>query len=250
MPQDHDRFSAGSPLAKRGLEYLDKLTAALHTEYGASLSNVSMIQLENEPFYAVGEHDWTMDQGYMRQLAAWVDQAWQGRRIMVTSAGRLNLHAIRDFYRSLVDTGSDWEGRLVSGFDFHYRTPNRDHAPLLRYFDQISYAHPLAATNEGHIKDARDIGFEIEVAEGQMEPYQYLTTPGNRVQDLRFLILRLLDKALDPQRSALIRVWGAEELTRKMLHGELTSEHREMIAVFQHVNAPVETAPAQDVVRN
>jgi hypothetical protein len=83
-----------------------------------------------------------------------------------------------------------------------------------------------------------------------MEPYQYLTTPGNRVQDLRFLILRLLDQALDPHRTALIRVWGAEELTRKMLHGELTSEHREMIAVFQHVNGQGETPPAKGVVRN
>jgi hypothetical protein len=76
-----------------------------------------------------------------------------------------------------------------------------------------------------------------------MEPYRQLTTPGNRAGDLRFLILRCLDRVLDRRKPALIRVWGVEELTKKMLRGELTQEHRDMIALFQSINAKTDAPP-------
>jgi len=35
---------------------------------------------------------------------------------------------------------------------------------------------------------------------------------------------------------ALIRIWGVEELAKKMLRGDLTDEHRQIIALVQSIN--------------
>jgi hypothetical protein len=112
----------------------------------------------------------------------------------------------------------------------------RDSFPIIRHFDQIAYAQPFATTCEQHIADSRSIGFRIEVTEGQAEPYDYFKQPGNSARDFRFLLLRCLDKVFDPQAPALLRIWGVEELTKKMLHGEVTDEHRQIIELIQTIN--------------
>jgi hypothetical protein len=70
-----------------------------------------------------------------------------------------------------------------------------------------------------------------------MEPFGQFQSPGNSARDLRFLLLRCLDKVLDPQRPALIRLWGVELLTERMLSGDLTDEHREIVSIIRRVNA-------------
>jgi hypothetical protein len=216
--------------------------AMIQGEYGPALSAVSMLQLENEPFYPMGAHDWQFDQAYILRMAEIMDAAWPGRQILTTTAGRLNLDDISDLYRQMLRE-ERWQGRLVSGFDFHFKTPKREAAPILRYFDQINYAHPFAQTTEGHICDSRALGFRIEVTEGQMEPFHHLTSPGNSARDLRFLILRLLDKVFDPHKPALLRIWGLEELAKHMLRGEMTDEHRQIVEIFEAVNAPASGEP-------
>jgi hypothetical protein len=134
-------------------------------------------------------------------------------------------------------------GRLVSGFDFHYKTPNRDSYPVIRHFDQIAYARPFTATPEDHQRDARKLGFRIEVTEGQMEPYGYFTAPGNSAKDFRYMLLRLLDKVLDPQAPALIRIWGVEDLVMRIAAGDETAEHRQIIELIETINSkPIEIA--------
>ena len=245
-PRNQATLGVGDPLAQRGFAHLERLAGLLQREYGASLQAVRMLQLENEPFYPMGEHDWQMDQAYMRELADRTDALLPGREILVTTAGRLNLHAVRDLFRVMLRE-ERWQGRLVSGFDFHFRTPKREAAPVLRYFDQITYAHPFAASNQGHLKDARRLGFRIEVTEGQMEPYHHLTSPGNSARDFRYLLLRCIEKVLDPEQPALIRVWGIEELAKKMLRGLMTREHRDIVELFQVINAAPSGGPVAGI---
>jgi hypothetical protein len=127
-------------------------------------------------------------------------------------------------------------GRLVSGFDFHYRTPLRDSFPVVRHFDQLAYATPFAPTTEAHIRDSRTLGFRIEVTEAQAEPYEQFTRPGNSAKDFRYVLLRCLDKVLDPEAPALIRIWGVEELAKKLLRGTATDEHRQIVELIQAIN--------------
>jgi hypothetical protein len=222
-------------LARRAFDYFDGLLDALRREYGAS-KGLRLVQIENEPFYPLGQHEWVMSQDYLSLLAQRVHAALPEVGLLVTSAGRLDLNNVRDLFARLLQEDPSWSGRLVSGFDFHYRTPLRDSFPIIRHFDQITYARPFAPRPAEHVWAARDLGFGIEVSEGQAEPYDYFTEPGNSARDFRFLILRCLDKVLDPAKPALIRIWGVEHLTKRMLNGDLDEKHREIIEVIQTVN--------------
>jgi len=225
-------------MAQEALTYLDLVMAKLHSQYGSGLSNVPMIQLENEPYYPLGEHRWQMTQPYMLEVAERVIAGMPGRSLLVTSAGRLNLDSIRALFEALLRRHPELRGRLASGFDFHYRTPARQSYPLIRYLDQVGYATPFAPSLVRNIWDSRDMGYDIEVTEGQMEPFAQFPQPGNEARDLRYMILRCLDHVLDPERPALIRLWGVEFLTSRMLRGDLTQEHRDIIEIIQHINNP------------
>jgi hypothetical protein len=221
------------PLGAQALDYLAGLMPQLQSTYGNAFSS---IQVENEPYFAFGIHKWRLSQSYMVQAASTILEAFPEARLLVTSSGRLNLGSIKDLFLALMARDRSLAGRLVSGFDYYYKSPVRDSESILRHFDPISYARPFATSCEGHVDDSRAIGFSIEVTEGQAEPYGKFTTPGNSVKDLRYLILRCLDKVVDPRQPALIRLWGVEELAKRMQRGALTDEHRQMIEVIQVVN--------------
>jgi hypothetical protein len=178
-----------------------------------------------------------MSPTYLEAVAARVDAAFPNAELLLTSAGRLNLDDVRDTLARLHQTNPRYAGRLVSGFDFHYKTPKRDSYPVIRHFDQIAYARPLTPTTEDHRRDARRLGFRIEVTEGQMEPYGYFTAPGNSVRDLRYLLLRCLDKVLDPQAPAIIRLWGIEKLAMRLAAGDESDEQLQMLELIQAINS-------------
>ena len=242
-PAVESAINRDEPLAQAALSYLDELLAVLRREYGRSFAT---IQAENEPFYPLGGHLWTMSRDYMRGVVERIDEAFPEPSVLITSAGRLNLHSVRDVFLDLLSRRDGrFAGRLISGFDYHYKTPTRDAVPVVRYFDQIAYARPFAPTLEGHRRDARALGFALEVTEGQMEPYAQFTEPGNSVKHLRFLLLRTTDRVFEHKAPAkLLRLWGVEELTKKMVAGELTDEHRQMIALIQTINGAAHTGPA------
>jgi hypothetical protein len=243
LPADSTFIGTNEPLALRGADYIDRLLGVMRDDYGSILDKLASIQIENEPYYPLGAHHWQMSQPYMELIAEHVLAAMPETTLLVTSAGRLNLDSIRSLFEGLLRTHSDLQGRLISGFDFHYRTPMRQSYPLVRYLDQVGYATPFAPSLERSIWESRDLGYSIEVTEGQMEPYAQFQQPGNEARDLRYLLLRCLQHVLDPERPALIRLWGVEELTKHMLRGELTDEHRDIIQIIQRLNG---TRPAQD----
>ena len=153
------------------------------------------------------------------------------------------MRAVRDLFVSLLEAEPRFAGRLVSGFDYHFRTPLRDSVPVARYFDQIAYARPFAPTVEANIRESRMLGYRIEVTEGQAEPYGQFLTPGNSAKDFRFLLLRLAEKVFDPAAPKLLRVWGLEELARKALLGAFTAEHAQIVQLIRALNATAH-APA------
>jgi hypothetical protein len=236
LPPEGSTIDLGSPLADAALDYLNRLLVALRGEYGATLDTVRLVQVENEPFFALGARRWRLSQDYVAAVAHAVSAAMPHAGLLVTSAGRLNLEEVRRLFLRLQAEEPRLAGRLVTGFDFHYKTPLRDSYPVVRYFDQIAYGGAFVAGPTRHVWDSRDLGFAIEVSEAQAEPYGKFQTPGNSARDFRFLLLRCLDKVLDPQLPALIRLWGLERLSERMLGGDLTAEHRDIIQIIQTVN--------------
>jgi hypothetical protein len=237
VPANGVTINLQQPLAQAALEHLDALLQQLDREYGKDLrARVCMVQAENEPYYPLGDTQWRFSAGYMQEVVRRLHAAYPDADVLVTSAARLHLNIIRDLFSRLMAADPSLHGRLVSGFDFHYKTPLRDSMPIVRHFDQIAYSRPLIPTTDTHVRDARTLGFRIEVTEGQCEPYAYLKSPGNSAKDLRFLILRLMDRVLDPKQPALIRLWGIEELAKRFLRGEATREHERMLEIIRAVN--------------
>lgn len=238
VPTTGATISPSSPLAQAALSYLERLLEALENAYdAAALRSIEIVQAENEPFYPLGEHAWVLGPAYLQTVAHRLHAAFPWAGVMLTTAGRLNMTAIRDVLFALKQADSSYAGKLVSGFDFHYRTPNRDSYPIIRYFDQITYARPGVAGTNDNIADSRLVGYRIEVTEGQMEPYGHFQQPGNSATDLRYMLQRCIDHVLDPEQPALVRLWGIEELVKKMLTGALTNEHRQIIGLIQRVNS-------------
>jgi hypothetical protein len=242
LPPEGATIGLDTPLAAAALDHLQRLLTALQREYGASLGGVAAVQIENEPFYPLSPRRWRLSEDYLVAVAKSVSKVQPRAQLLVTSAGRLNLDEVRRLFARLQREEPAIAGRMVSGFDFHYVTPLRDSVPVARYFDQISYASLFAETLTRHVWDSRDLGFKIEVSEAQAEPYGKFDSPGNSARDFRFVLLRCLDKVLDPLAPALIRVWGLERLTQRMEAGELTAEHRGIIEIVQRVN---QTEPAR-----
>ena len=237
LPETGGTVTPEAPLAQASLSYLDSLLGTLKREYSSSdLSAIRMVQAENEPFYPLGEHEWMLGPEYLKEVADRLHAAFPAADVMLTTAGRLNMKVIRDVLFMLGQSDPSYAGKLVSGFDFHYRTPSRDSYPVIRYFDQITYARPGVMGTDDNISDSRDVGYRIEVTEGQMEPYGHFQQPGNSAKDLRYMLQRCFDHVLDPEQPALVRLWGVEELVKRMIAGDLTDEHREIIALIQAAN--------------
>jgi hypothetical protein len=236
-PAKGDLVEADSAIADEAIGYLERMLDSLFAHYGHdALGRVQMVQPDNEPFYALGLLEWRMTSSYMRRVIDAIDAYFPDRPILVSSAGRLNLNEIQQLFFDLKGEGERFRGRMVLGFDYHYRTPLRDSYPVVRHLDPIAFSRFFETTCEENIRVSRSTGYKIEVTEGQAEPYGYLTAPGNSARDFRFMLIRCLDKVLDPREPALLRVWGVEELAKRALRGDMAQDHREIVELIQRVN--------------
>jgi hypothetical protein len=236
VPPAGASIDVGTPLGDAAITHLLALLERLRRDYGAALGGVRSVQIENEPFFPLDPRRWRLEEEYLITAARHAHTYLPRAELMITSAGRLNLDEIRRLFGRLQLEEPDLSGKLVSGFDFHYKTPLRDSFPIVRHFDQISYASLFAETLTRNVWDSRDLGFRVEVSEAQAEPYGHFQSPGNSARDFRFLLLRCLDKVLDPSAPGLIRIWGLERLAERMLAGTLTQEHRDIIEIILTVN--------------
>src|SRR5439155_19435132 len=222
---------AGSALATAAKEYLDRLLDRLLADYGDHVLRLAVIQPENEAFWPFGAHRWSMSEQYLAAVFQQVAGKLPGVPLLLTSAGRLNLRAVTNFFLKLMADHEDFRGRLISGFDYPYKTPRLQPYPLARYLDPVVLAlrFPPAKTCDANIRDSRAAGFRIEVSEGEAEPTGTITSPGNSARDFRFMLLRCAENVLDPEAEAsVLRIWGVEYLARKALTGEASAEHRQI----------------------
>jgi hypothetical protein len=236
-PPPRSVIHPSNELAGHALDYLKRLLDALEGEYGRGIPLIRSVQVENEPFHELGHNQWIMSPAYLATQMRMLDEVMPGVQVLMNSAGRRNLESIRRTCAAVIAADPSWRGRLVSGFDFYFRSPDRARSTLGRYFDPITYGGAFSASCESQIEAARDLGFRIEVTEGQAEPFGVYDSPGNSVTDFRYLVIRCLDKVFDRRQPALLRIWGIEELAKKAQHGLLNDEHRQIISLIQAVNS-------------
>lgn len=244
LPPEKATVSANSELALRARDYLGRLIDALKAEYGhGRVSSIPIVQLENEPFYPLGRHEWELGRGYLKALLRQADQHFPASRLLLTTAARLNLAQVRGVFADLMEESPRFGGRFAMGFDYHYKTPLRDSIPLVRYLDPIAFAR-LGQESCGENREmARLLRYGIEVSEGQAEPYRHLTAPGNSARHFRFMVLRCAQSVLLPEEPSVIRVWGTEELAKKALSGQATDEHRAIFDLVRRINGASPASP-------
>lgn len=223
-------------IAKAALDYLDRLLAKLEAEYGPDLtSKLKVVQPENEPFIPFGQFEWVMSEAYLEDVIALIRSYLPAQAILLNS-GALQVIQMSRFCRQVLATHQDLRGKLVYGYDFFYEMGDGifSSIPLLDRVDMISFYQMLGIQAYPH-----DLpGITTEVTEGQMEPWGKFTAPGNSVKHLRYLILRCIENALNLRTgtSAVLRVWGIEQLTEKFFNGTATQQHRQMVELMSTIN--------------
>lgn len=238
VPAHGTTLDWGDPLAVTAVEYVARLIESLKREYGEEMLRLASVQPENESFQGFDQHSWRVTRRYMRELILRLDELLPGVPVLVTTAGRPALVDITTVFEELLAHHSGFEGRLISGFDYYYSTPNHNRIPFHSYLDPIAlaFAFPSAKTCDENLQDSRSVGFRIEVSEAQAEPYSHVNAPGNSARDFRFMLLRCADKVLDPQQASILRIWGVEKLTKRIFAGETTSEHTTICDLVRRMN--------------
>lgn len=237
VPKNGSTIGWDSPLAGHAASFLDRLLDALSREYGSAFRGLSAIQPENESFQRFDQRSWSVSSEYMAGMIDIMNRHLPDVPIIVTTAGRPALDEITRLFSDLLREGNRYQGKLVSGFDYYYSTPNHNKLPLDRYLDPIALAFdfPSARTCAENIADARRVGFRIEVSEGQAEPFTHVVAPGNSVRELRFMLLRCADRVLDPLDVAPLRIWGVEYWAKKVRAGHATPEHAAMFDLVRRI---------------
>jgi len=214
-------------LAKYSFEYLDRLLRLIKKEYGDRLNDI-VFQLDNEPFYRFGELGITMSNGYILETVRILNGYFPNNRILFSSAGRKNLRRVIKIFDLINEEKILKYESLILGFNFYFNLPNRKKINPLKSFTPLYM-------NINRLKEIqKNRGFNLEISEGQFEPWGVANTPGNSYSDFLYLLDSCIEYFPKDYRYKLIRLWGVEELALKMQRKELTSQHIEIIKSIKY----------------
>ncbi|OGD87444.1 hypothetical protein A2870_03850 [Candidatus Curtissbacteria bacterium RIFCSPHIGHO2_01_FULL_41_11] len=246
VPQKRSVIRKDDVLAQYALEYTRQLLTHITSSYSQhQLLKITKIQPENEGLFPFGENEWTMGTEYIKKLIRTIERYFPHAKILLNSAGKKNLREItRIFNEMKLEDPQKFNGRFISGFNYHYKTPKPEFPAYLNTVTDFIYEKldPISApgmhkTCEQNLEDAKRFGFRIQVTEGQAEPYPPHYTPGNDATGFRFMLLRCMERILNlDQHQSLISIWGIEGLVKKIISDALDNEHMQIIEIIKTVN--------------
>ena len=147
---------------------------------------------------------------------------------MMDSAGRRNLRKIAKLFDLIQKESIYPYESLILGFNYYYSLPNRQRVNPLKSFN------PLYMSINKLKKIQKSKNFNLEISEGQFEPWGVANTPGNSYSDYMYLLDRCMEYFPNDYIYKLIRLWGVEELALKMQNGEVNSEHKIIVEGIKH----------------
>ncbi len=119
VPPDGGVITKDSALAKAGIDYTKKLFSYLKQNYTQEqLNAIKIIQPENEPFQSFGNRGWTIDKEYMKELIYQGMETFPNAKVLVNSAGPLNVDAVLNLFEELINEGVDPK-KLIFGWDIY-----------------------------------------------------------------------------------------------------------------------------------
>ncbi len=211
-----------SEISEYSYEYLDKLLTLLKREYGNKMDNV-MFQLDNEGYYKFGRRGITMSNEYILDLVNILKKQFPNNRLMFNSAGRMNLKKLMELFKTIIKKNIYKGTSLVLGYNYYFKLPNTPQK------DSLTSLFPLSMSIRRLHKFQKEIGFGLEVSEGQFEPWGKQKTPGNSYMDYEYLLEKCNKYFPKDYIYKLLRLWGTEELALKILNKKVTEEHKKII---------------------
>lgn len=239
-PPEGTQIQPDTDIAKKALEHTQKLYEALKNHYSpAELSRIVTIQPDNEVSDAFGPLGWTVDPELESKGVDLTLQYFPNANILINCGNILNQWGVTNFLLEMKRQGKI-KGKVISGVDYYPRNSN---LPAGGVLDSIGLAKAMAFLNPLEINRNSDVD-EIELTEGQLEPWkadpapgeEALARPGNSVREARYLLLRTINNILRTGEPSRVRWWGVERLAYLALTGQLTSEHRQIIDLTQRIN--------------
>lgn len=229
-------------ISKEGFEHLSEILVFIKKRYGREAhKRIKIIQPDNEPFDGFGEENWKMSRAYLRETTKRIHSEFPEARILINTmllfgVAKSNLGHVSDFFREMILHDPTLKGKLVSGVDYYYETPwtpnifgwKPDPISVLELRGSDVCARNIALS--------RAVGYEVEVTEGQAEPWGRVQSPGNSGRGYRYMVLRSAKYILDKQRACNLGMWGAEYLVAQKIRGTWTQDHEEIADLTRRVN--------------
>ncbi|MFI5265521.1 MAG: hypothetical protein ACHQT7_02135, partial [Candidatus Levyibacteriota bacterium] len=221
-------------IAKNGVAQLQEQLQYVTDNYSGA---IQAFQPDNEPEQSTGQYGWLMGGSYMISNVNLIHSGFPDAQILVNASDPSNVDKISKMFKNLIDQDPSMIGKLTLGYDYYYKKPRLSDSPLFGLLDPITRARLMGDESlRKNREDAKKYGYNIEVTEGQAEAWRPYFSPGNSAQEFRFMLLRCMNEVLDMSKLSLLRIWGIERLALKMISGNLTEDHKQIIDLSKRVN--------------
>jgi len=220
-------------LAKEAIKYESEVLNYLQNNYSREqLSRIKVIQLNNESKNGFGDNEIVTDEAYdVESVSNVIDNfpEFSDVKFLFNSAGFYDINSIESLFQKLktkypniqLDLGIDDYGNDVGDVDFPIIGDiDPEELPVLGHVDPLFYDTLLNNDFKRAEDDQTKIGFQEEITELQVEPWDgNAKLPGNPVDDFQYSLERGIEILnSDKEQTKLsnneikIGIWGLEYL--------------------------------------
>jgi hypothetical protein len=233
VPEFGGKVTCRSEFSQSMMTDLKRVFELLKKTYTTSeLSQIAMLQPENESFNKFGSKNWSFDDEHLIEIANMCGEYFPDTKLLFNSAGLFDIPELL----TLAGSGNISQ-KMVIGLDYYYQIGDMGKHRWLKALDLFVASNRKGNYGLGKVKQLqKQYGFQTEVTEAQMEPWGRSSEPGNSVRSLKYVVLRA-SQWLDPMsQNQVIRLWGVEELAMHGYAGSLSEEHKKMIDLIKLIN--------------
>lgn len=214
MLSNGEEITPEKQLGKEALQHIQLLSDEFVKLYPELTEEIYEVQAENEPFQRFGTKAQTFNFSYMHQAVEILRARFPNAKFLVNGGGPDRLPAIVDFFEHLILEDPTFRNRLKLGYDYYFARP--EPIPLADKVDPITKDRWLGNNIALVKKRASEVGYEIEITEGQAEEWGDKTYARDSIDAFRFMLLRGM-RVLDMRNVSVLRIWGVEKMYKKKI---------------------------------
>lgn len=227
------KIDNSSEISRISKEYFTNLLHLLSEEYGSYMNKVTF-QVENEAFNRFGHIRAKISPSHVLDITRILFNRFPNSRIMMSSAGRTNLRKIVDLFEELRNDSSINPKSMTLGINYYFKLPHT--LPFFKTLNPMLISFPWDMSLKELQKKSKEIGFDIEISEGQFEPWGVQKSPGNSYEDFEYLIDKSNEILSKNGKRKVLRLWGVEEFAQRFLDGKEGDIHRKIAKRIKYCN--------------